>query len=137
MTARLRTLLPVLLPLSIFVGHVSIFGSWIVDDAGIVFSVARNLAQGFGLVCQAGGERVEAYSSLPWVAVMASAFLLRIFHFVWVPKVISIVLIAVAFGVVYVALARAAPWGKWVALVGLCWTSSQTGFVVWSASGLE
>lgn len=137
MIARLRKLLPVLLPVSIFMGHVSVFGTWIVDDAGIVFSVARNVAQGFGLVCQAGGERVEAFSSLPWVVMMASTFALGIFHLVWVPKVVSIALIAAAFSLVYLTLAEAAQSGKWVALAGLCWTSSQTGFVVWSTSGLE
>ena len=100
MIARVQKILPVTLPLTIFVGHASLFGWWIIDDAGIVFAVARNVAHGFGLVCQPGGERVEAYSSLPWVMVMVPAFSLRIFDVIWIPKVVSVVMIAAAFGVI-------------------------------------
>ena len=44
---------------------------WYIDDAAISFSFARNLADGHGLVAQAGGERVEGYSNPLWVALMA------------------------------------------------------------------
>ena len=137
LTTRLRSLLPVLLPVSLFVVHVSVFWRWIVDDAGIVFAVARNVAHGQGIVCQAGGERIEAVSSLPWMSLMASAFGLGIFDLVWTPKVVSVALVVVSYSVIYLTLGENAPWGKRVALVGLCWLSLQTGFVVWSASGLE
>ena len=137
LTTRLRSLLPVLLPVSLFVAHVSVFWRWIVDDAGIVFAVARNVAHGQGIVCQVGGERIEAVSSLPWMSLMASAFGLGIFDLGWTPKVVSVALVVVSYGVIYLSLGETVPWGKRVALVGLCWLSLQTGFVVWSASGLE
>jgi hypothetical protein len=41
--------------------HASFYGGWIVDDAGVTFSYARNVAAGHGLVDQAGGKAVEAY----------------------------------------------------------------------------
>lgn len=137
LTAQARRLLPVLLPVSLFVVHVSVFRRWIVDDAGIVFAVARNVARGQGIVCQAGSERIEAVSSLPWMSLMASAFGLGIFDLVWTPKVVSVALVVVSYSVIYLTLGKNALWGGWVALVGLCWVSLQTGFVVWSASGLE
>jgi hypothetical protein len=41
------------------------------DDAMISMQYARNLAHGAGLVWNAGGPRVEGYSNLLWVLVMA------------------------------------------------------------------
>jgi len=71
------------------------------------------------------------------MSLIASAFGLGIFDLVWTPKVVSVALVVVSYSVIYLTLGKNAPWGKRVALVGLCWLSLQTGFVVWSASGLE
>ena len=45
-----------------------------VDDANIFFAYARNVVQGAGLVYNAGGERVEGFTSLLWTLVCAAAF---------------------------------------------------------------
>lgn len=45
--------------------------SWVVEDAGISFSYARSLAEGWGPVPQVGGEVVEGYSNPLWVALLA------------------------------------------------------------------
>ncbi|MBI2944600.1 MAG: hypothetical protein HYY25_10400 [Candidatus Wallbacteria bacterium] len=41
------------------------------DDAGISFCYAKNLAAGRGLVLTAGSERVEGFSNLLWVLLLA------------------------------------------------------------------
>jgi len=44
---------------------------WLQDDMMISMRYARNLARGEGLVWNTAGERVEGYSNLGWVLVMA------------------------------------------------------------------
>ena len=44
-----------------------------VDDAGISFAYARNLANGHGLVMTPGSERVEAATNLLWCLILAPA----------------------------------------------------------------
>jgi arabinofuranosyltransferase len=50
---------------------------FLVDDAYISFRYSRNLAEGFGLVWNPG-ERVEGYTNLLWVLLLAPLALLRI-----------------------------------------------------------
>lgn len=45
-----------------------------VDDANIFFVYGKNLAAGHGFVWNAGGERVEGFSSMLWVLFMAPFF---------------------------------------------------------------
>jgi hypothetical protein len=48
------------------------------DDAMVSMRYAKNLAQGFGLVWNPGGERVEGYTNLLWVLYMSVIHLLPI-----------------------------------------------------------
>jgi len=50
------------------------------DDMMISMTYARNLAQGYGLVWNPGGERVEGFSNPLWVAFMA------LFHLLPIPE---------------------------------------------------
>jgi len=45
-----------------------------IDDANIYFVYARNLANGAGFVYNAGGEKVEGFTSLLWTFISALAF---------------------------------------------------------------
>jgi len=45
-----------------------------IDDANIYFVYARNLANGHGFVYNAGGERVEGFTSLLWTLISALVF---------------------------------------------------------------
>lgn len=45
-----------------------------IDDANIYFIYMRNLADGYGFVYRAGGERVEGFTSLLWCLVGALCF---------------------------------------------------------------
>ncbi len=67
-----RLAVATLLPFSVFVGHGSCFAGWEMDDAGISYAYARNLATGHGLVAQPGAEAVEGFTNLLWVVLLAS-----------------------------------------------------------------
>jgi hypothetical protein len=125
------------LPIAVFVLHASVFGSWIVDDAGISFAYARSLATGHGLVSQPGMPPVEGYTNFLWVLVMAAFFRVGLFHVVWTPKVVAAALTAGSFLLVTDTMKRLASWGFWVPVGALVLLGIQPAFVIWSMSGLE
>jgi len=45
-----------------------------IDDANIYFSYAKNFSESFGFVFNAGGERVEGFTSLLWVLINSIAY---------------------------------------------------------------
>jgi len=70
----------VLIVLSVFTALAFItYGRTIIggDDANITFVYAKNFADGHGFVYNIGGERVEGFSSMLWVLIVA--FLYKIF----------------------------------------------------------
>lgn len=135
-TARRSSPLPLVAALAILAAHAALFGGWIVDDAGITFAYARNLALGHGAVSQPGVPPVEGYSNPSWMLVAAFFYLLRLFVLPWTPKILAGVALVATFVVVWRDLARrgAGPWTIGVALGLLAGASS---FVIWSISGLE
>ena len=128
--------LTVAVPLLVFALHVTLFGTWIDDDAGISFAYARNLATGHGLVSQPGAARVEGYSNPLWVLLISALLRLGVFHVVWTPRLVAFVLTAGSFAIVTTALARAG-FSSGVATAALTLVALQPSFVIWSASGLE
>lgn len=121
----------------VFVLHALLFGRWLMDDAGISFAYARNLAAGHGLVSQPGAPPVEGYSNFLWVLLMAVFYRIGVFHVVWTPKIIACALTAGSFLVVTETLRRATSWGPGVAVSALTLVALQPAFVIWSISGLE
>jgi len=121
----------------VFVLHATLFGGWIMDDAGISFAYARNLAAGHGLVSQPGAPPVEGYSDFLWVLLMAVFFRVGLFHVVWTPKIVAGVLTAGSFLVVSDTMKRTTSWGPGIAATALALVALQPGFVIWSISGLE
>jgi len=126
----------VLLPLLLFVVHALLFDGWIIDDAGISFAYARNLAAGHGLVSQPGLPPVEGFSNFLWVMVCAPLFLLRLFHPVITPKLLSLALTAASFVLLHRSL-RFLTGGRLAAILPLVLLALCTPFVIWSVSGLE
>lgn len=125
------------IPLCVFLIHASLLGSWIMDDAGIAFAYARNLAAGQGLVSQPGAPPVEGYSDFLWVLLMAVFYRLGLFHVVWTPKIVACVLTAGTFLVVTYTLRRSTSWWPGIAASALTLLALQPGLVIWSVSGLE
>jgi hypothetical protein len=127
----------VAVPFLLYLAHACLFGGWIIDDAGISFVYARNLAAGHGLVSQPGLPPVEGYSNFLWVLLMALFSLLRLFDPVLTPKLVSITLTGVTFLGLHGALRRLDPAGGAVGFVVLCLLALNTSFTVWTISGLE
>ena len=129
--------LALVLPIGILCGHMALFGSWIVDDAGISFAYARNLGLGFGLVAQPGVPPVEGYSNPLWVLLLAPFFAMELFDPVLIPKALALVGLAAGF-VAYYSVSKAdIDGGRLVAVAGLSLAGLQSGLVIWCASGLE
>jgi hypothetical protein len=129
--------LAVAVPFAIFVAHASLFGSWIIDDAAIGFTYARNLADGHGLVAQAGAEPVEGFSDFLWVILFVPCFWADVFHPVITPKILSALLVLLTFVVVRRCLRRYTGAGDVVVGLTLTLVALNSSFVVWTISGLE
>lgn len=130
--------LVVAVPAVLFVLHSLMFSEWIVDDAGISFSYARNLALGNGLVPQPGSPPVEGYSNFTWVLLFVPFFLAGVFHPVIVPKILSLILVGISFFLIANTIKTARPEGfRLLTFFVLAALALNTSFVVWNVSGLE
>ncbi len=130
-------LLPVLAGL-LFLLHSYLFRGYLLDDAGISFAYARNLAAGHGLVSQPGVPPVEGYSNFLWVLLLALLFPLGLFDPTITPKVVGIVLVLLAF-FFYDRAGAALPLrrGRLLAGLSLLLLALNTTFTAWSTAGLE
>src|SRR5215468_3827839 len=61
--------------LGLLLWHAAVYW-FLTDDGYISFRYARNLAHGHGLVFNPGHERVEGYTNLLWVLILAAGNLL-------------------------------------------------------------
>src|SRR6185295_6955760 len=93
-------------------------------------------AHGAGLVAQPGVLPVEGYSNPLWVFLLAAFSVVRLFDPLWTPKLISFALSFGTFALLDRLLARAGV-GRGLSALALCLLAAQTGFVIWSVSGLE
>jgi len=131
---------------------VAVLGCWLavvhidqpltgIDDANIFFSYADNLAAGEGFVYNAGGERVEGFTSLAWTLICALAFLVS-----GQPESLLLglntLLVALATyqaGVFLWQMTASSPgtlynqWPRWLVLALLaCWLLATPRFMVWT-----
>ncbi|MCW5835541.1 MAG: hypothetical protein KIS78_24280 [Labilithrix sp.] len=124
------------LPCLLFVLGVASLGDWIIDDAGISFAYARNIAHLDGFVSQPGRTPVEGYSNFTWVMLLVPTFWLHVFHPVIVPKLLGVLQVFVAFYVLQRALFRRTG-ALWPGVVLTSLLAVSPPIVVWTASGLE
>lgn len=124
-------------PFLIYLLHMSIFGKWIIDDAGISFAYSRNLSEGFGLVSQPGAKPVEGFSNLAWVLLFVPFHILKLFHPVYIPKLISAVLVLFLFVTIVKIIKLLSAEYIIVSFICLIFLSLNTSFAVWTSSGLE
>lgn len=115
-----------------------------IEDAGISFAYARNIATGLGAVPFAGAERVEGYSNASWTFLLAALYVLRIDPF-FAAKALGGIFGAATLLVAW-AIGREArgdsedepsPVPRWAPLLGPALLAASTQFTLWSASGLE
>jgi hypothetical protein len=134
MSSRSRAVLVVALGVAAL--HAWRLGEWLVDDAGITFAYARNLAFGAGLVSQPGVPPLEGFSNPLWTLLLAPFFTFGLFDAVWTPKILSFALVAAAM-VVLVRQVEHRGVAAVLAASAVALLAADTSFVVWSMSGLE
>ena len=127
----------IVLPVGILCIHAAMFGAWIVDDAGISFAYASNLANGYGLVAQPGRVPIEGYSNPLWVLVLVPFIVLHVFDAIWVPKILAIAFLSIGFLSYYRTASEQLPSGWLIAVAGLSLAALQSSVVIWCISGLE
>lgn len=131
-----QSLLFSLPPLAAFAIAAFPLAGWIIDDAGISFAYARNLAAGAGLVSQPGKPPVEGFSNPLWTLLFVPGF--------WLSAEVPVVLAKVlghlfafgtfVFGFRTVVRTTGSPL---MGLLAMTFLALNTSFVVWAVSGLE
>ena len=125
------------LPFLLYLGHALPLAGWVVDDAGITFAYSRSLAHGHGLVAQPGAPPVEGYSNFTWLVLMAPFFWVGAFDPVVTPKIVSAILVLATFVLVRRTLGVLSAHPDLGAAFVCTLLAANTGFVVWTTSGLE
>jgi len=132
---RFGTLL-LLVPFAVYLVGLILLGNWIMDDAGISFAYARNVAGGHGLVSQPGRVPVEGFSNFLWVVLLVPFFWARLFHPIVTVKVLAAVMVLVAIAVIQRVLRRAT--GSAIpGLLAVLLLATAPPIVIWTGSGLE
>lgn len=134
---RRATLVAALLTLGALLIHAREY-QFLTDDAYISFRYARNLADGHGLVFNPGFERVEGYTNLLWVLILAAGAFVGI-----APETAAI---ALGYGltsflwllVCRFAYSEARPRDPpWIWLLAPVMLAATRSVAVWSTGGLE
>jgi hypothetical protein len=121
---------------AVYVFGAALLGDWIMDDAGISYAYARNLAAGHGLVSQPGRPPVEGFSNFLWVVLLAPLFLARAFGPVIAVKVLAASLVLLSLWILQRTLRRD-PGGWAPALLATVLVAGAPPIVIWTSSGLE
>lgn len=125
-----------ILPALLVLAHAALFRAYIIDDAYITYTSARNWAHGFGPVFMPG-ERVEATSSLLWTLLLTPFELIGIGSPV-ASKLLGAALALLVVLYVPVLLRRMRPGATGLQQLTLgCLVASCSCFVLWSNYGME
>lgn len=124
------------LALIVLVLHVRTY-FFLTDDSFISFRYARNLVHGQGLVFNPGGERVEGYTNLLWVLLLAGFGVFGL-PMEAIASVLSIAATLALFAIVVrFAWTRLPDGQKWIAVIPALLLAATRSFAVWATSGLE
>lgn len=124
-------------PLIIYTIFASMLSEWLIDDAGISFVYARNLAAGHGLVYQPGTIPIEGYSNPLWIFLMTPFFLVGIFDPFITSKIVSLIFVALSFWLMHKLIQNITGTKFIPSLIALMFLATNSSFVIWTASGLE
>lgn len=134
------------LPTLLVALHASVYGSWIVDDAGITFAYARSIATGAGPVLQPGAVPAEGFSNPAWLALLVLGRWTGLFDrgawfgvpdLVLFPKLLALLCCFGVFLCVYRLARRVSRSPVTVTVVAGAITAAVPSFVIWTTSGLE
>ena len=127
--------LALLLSIAAFAAHASYFGSWLIDDAGISFAYARNLAAGAGLTSQPAAAPVEGFSNPAWTLTLSALYRVVDVREPGTLKLLAFLLVVPVFVVIWRDMAEARP--RIVVATALGVLAACSPFVIWTISGLE
>lgn len=135
--SHIATVTIILIPYLAHVYFTLSLSDWLVDDAGISYVYARNLAAGHGLVSQPGMEPVEGYSNFLWIIIMVPFFFLNVFDPFITGKAISLALVALTFYLLHKSLHLLSEGNVVVSFTVLSCLALNASFTAWTCSGLE
>jgi hypothetical protein len=131
-----RLIFFLLIPVSIYIFYSWLLRAWIVDDAGISFAYARNLANGDGLTSWPGEKPVEGFSNFLWTIIVALLHILKIFNPLTTPKILGFVFMATSFILIQQMLLKLTGQQIW-GLIANIFIATNAPIVIWCNSGLE
>jgi len=135
-TAYLSSIFFILIPCSFYLWQSFYLQSWIIDDAGISFSYAKNLANGYGIKSWPGEKPVEGFSNFLWTIVVSILHLLQIFNPIYSPKFLSFILITLSFITIHKITTSIQIKNIWGMVMNL-FIAINAPIVIWCNSGLE
>jgi hypothetical protein len=107
--------------------------NWIIDDAAISMSYARNLWYGNGLISQYGAPAVEGFSDPLWVLILSP--FTEFLNIVSIAKCISLVMVFIA--AMRFANTVAKIGNTWLGFLAAILLVLQPSITIWTQSGLE
>jgi len=123
--------------IGVALAHAVLYGSWLIDDAGISLAYARNLLRGEGLVAAAGSSRVEGFSNPLWTLLLVPLSNLD-GTWRWVSiKALSGALLASSLIAWRHVVSRTSRSPRTTVGLVVFGTALQPAVVIWSFSGLE
>jgi hypothetical protein len=134
------------IPTAVTALHATVYGQWVVDDAGLTFAYARSIATGAGPVLQPGVEPVEGYSNPAWLAILVVGRWLRLFdHGSWFgvtdlvmfPKLVGLLCCFGIFGAMFAVIATVSRHPATVTIVTGTAVAAVPSFALWTTCGLE
>jgi len=126
----------VFIPFCIYACFSFALKNWIVDDAGISFAYARNLANGNGLVSWPGEKPVEGFSNFSWTLFLAFFHWVGLFDPYLTPKILSAILVFISF-VLILSISKKVTKKILPGLGTNLLLAVNSPFVIWTNSGLE
>ena len=126
-----------LVPLLLFLLHGSYFLDYVVDDAAITLCYARNIAAGFGPSLSQTAELVEGYSHPLWLFLLVPFALTRVSLFVVIKLLGTLTSLFTLYLLAKLPAIQEERSFELSDIIAPSLLALNTGFVMWSLSGLE
>ena len=124
-------------PLLLFIGHGLFFHDYVVDDAAITFCYARNICSGFGPSLSPRGEIVEGISHPLWLILLLPFALVQLDLFLVAKLLGAFFALLALFLLTILPSIHFQRESKLSDTIAPSLLALNTGYVMWSLSGLE
>lgn len=136
MNRLLKNILWIGIPFGIYLLYSSFLKTWIIDDAGISFAYARNLASGYGLTSWPGEKPVEGFSNFLWTIFIALLHLFKLFDPIITPKIMAAIFMAGSMLTIQQIFFKISK-NQLTGLAANLFIAANAPLVIWFNSGLE